>query len=154
MKIPELLIPAGNLSKLRVALAYGADAVYVGAAGFSMRPDEASFGVDDLGEATRLCHQQGKPIYVGVNSLLFPGDIETLREWINATKSIPFDAIIAADPGALTLVRGERPDVEIHISTQLSTANSLAAQFWANTGASRVVLARECTIAVDIEVPR
>jgi len=145
---------AGNLSKLRVALAYGADAIYVGAAGFSMRPDEASFGIDDLTEATRLCHQHGKPIYVGVNSLLFPGDVDTLRDWIDATKSIPFDAIIVADPGALTLIRQQRPEVEVHISTQLSTANSLAAEFWARAGASRVVLARECTIADAKQISR
>ncbi len=146
MKIPELLIPAGSMSKLRVALAYGADAVYVGAAGFSMRPDEASFDVDQLAAATQLAHQHGKPIYVGVNSLLFPDDLETLRTWLDATKSISFDAIIVADPGALTLVQQQRPDIEVHISTQLSTANSMAAEFWARAGAARVVLARECTI--------
>ena len=147
MKIPELLIPAGNLSKLRVALAYGADAVYVGAAGFSMRPDEASFSIEDLREAGDLCAQAGRKLYVGVNSLLFPGDLQPVRAWLRETADLQFDAIIIADPGCLQLVREIRPDLEIHISTQLSTANVETARFWAAAGASRVVLARECTIA-------
>ncbi len=152
MKLPELLIPAGNLSKLRVALAYGADAVYVGAAGFSMRPDEASFSIDDLAQAVKLCNQAGRKLFVGVNSLLFPGDLEPVRTWLRDTAEIDFDAIIVADPGCLQLVREIRPDLEIHISTQLSTANPASAKFWAHAGASRVVLARECTIADAAEI--
>lgn len=134
------------MSKLRVALAYGADAVYVGAAGFSMRPEEASLSVEDIDQAVRLCRQAGRKLYVGVNSLLFPDDLKPVRNWLAATAEIPFDAIIIADPGCFSIVREMRPDLKIHISTQLSTANSEAAKFWASAGADRVVLARECTI--------
>lgn len=157
--IPELLIPAGDLSKLRVAIAYGADAVYVGAAGFSMRPDVAAFTPDVLREATALTHQADKRIYVAVNSLMMGQDLEALRAWLMETRDIPFDAIILSDPGALRTVQETTPEREIHISTQLSTANPEAARFWADAGASRVILARECSlkdtshIAAESRVP-
>ncbi|MHC4885350.1 MAG: U32 family peptidase C-terminal domain-containing protein [Planctomycetota bacterium] len=146
MQIPELLIPAGNLLKLRVALAYGADAVYVGAARFSMRPDEAAMTPEVLAEAVEHTHNAGKRIYVGLNTLMGEADIGELEAWLAETGHIPFDAVIVSDPGVLALVRAARSDVEVHISTQLSTANHHAAQFWMDAGASRVVLARECTI--------
>ena len=82
MILPELLLPAGNLSKLRMALAYGADAVYVGAAGFSMRPDEAAFTVDQLGEAVAVAHQAGRRLYVALNTLMFDADLDPLRHWL------------------------------------------------------------------------
>lgn len=144
--IPELLIPAGSLRKLRVALAYGADAVYVGAAGFSMRPDGASFPTADLRLAVDEVHRQGKRIYVALNSLIHQDGLPALHAWLDETVDIAMDALIVADPAALLLVRQHRPEVEIHISTQLSTANALAARFWQAAGASRVILARECTL--------
>jgi putative protease len=152
MEAPELLIPAGNMLKLKIALAYGADAVYVGAAGFSMRPDEAAFTVSELAEAVELAHKLGRRLYVGINSLAFGADLLALAEWLAETKNIAFDAMIVADPGVFTLVREKRPDVEVHISTQLSTANTLAARFWQDAGAARVVLAREATLADAAEI--
>lgn len=145
-QIPELLIPAGTYRKLQVALKYGADAVYVGASGFSMRPDKASFAGDELHQAVEYVHAKGKKIYIGINSLIMQDELNALREWLEETKHIPFDALIVADPGALMLVRQTRPDVEIHISTQLSTANALSVEFWKEAGANRVVLARECSL--------
>jgi len=150
--IPELLMPAGNLSKLRMALAYGADAVYVGASGLSMRPDVSSFDVGELAQGVELAHQAGKKCYVAVNSLIFQEDLAPLETWLEATRPIPMDAVILSDVGALALVRAKRPDLELHISTQLSTSNVHAARFWGQGGATRVVLARECTLADAMEI--
>lgn len=146
IQLPELLIPAGTFRKLQVAIEYGADAVYVGAAGFSMRPDQSAFDANGLEEAVDYTHQKQKRIYVGINSLIMQEEMSALQVFLQETKHIPFDALIVADPGALMLVRQIRHDVEIHISTQMSTANTLAAKFWKEAGASRVVLARECTL--------
>ncbi|MFC1497188.1 U32 family peptidase [Verrucomicrobiota bacterium] len=152
MVLPELLIPAGNMSKLRTALAYGADAVYVGAAGMSMRPDEASFSADTLIEAVELTHSHGKRIYVGINSMLFQEDMAPVKEWLTATRDLPFDAIIVADTGVFSLIKELRPELSIHISTQMSTSNSYGAAFWKRAGAKRVILARECTLAHAKEI--
>lgn len=145
-QIPELLMPAGNMSKLKVALAYGADAVYVGASGLSMRPDDASMSPDQLAGAVDYAHSAGKRLYVGVNTLVTEGELDELRSFVDAVDGIPFDAVIVADLAAFTLFRERYPDLRIHISTQLSTANSLAAGFWKDAGCSRIVLARECTL--------
>jgi len=147
MSIPELLMPAGSLSKVRVALAYGADAVYVGAPGLSMRPDDVTLDMDDLSEAVKLAHTAGRKLYVCVNTLMFEADLPLLAAWLQETRDLPFDALLVADPGALALAREHRPDVPVHISTQMSTANTAAASFWKSAGARRVVLARECSIA-------
>lgn len=146
LQLPELLIPAGTLRKLQTALAYGADAVYAGAANFSMRPDSASFTVDDLRVAADLVHAKNKRLYIGINSLIMQGELDSLRAWLNETRDIAIDAIIIGDPAVLMLVQELRPDVEIHISTQISTANALAAKFWKANGASRIILARECSL--------
>ena len=145
MFIPELLMPAGNFLKLQTAFAYGADAVYVGAAGFSMRPDEASFTVEELKKAVDYTHSMRKKIYVALNILMFPEDINNLKKWLKETRSIPFDALIVSDTGAFSLIKEIRPELDIHISTQMSTANSAGACFWKEAGAKRVILARECT---------
>ncbi len=154
MKIPELLLPAGNMSKLRMAVAYGADAVYVGANGLSMRPDESSFAAEELSDAVDYAHKYGCKLYVAINTLMYNEDFPLIRNWLEETSGIGFDAVIVSDPGAFSLVRELRPDMEIHISTQLSTANSASASFWKQAGASRVVLARECTLKHAAEVAR
>jgi putative protease len=159
MNLPELLVPAGTYRKAQVAIAYGADAIYVGATGFSMRPDGASFNSHDLCETVNYVHSQNKRIFVGINSLIMQDELPHLKQWLIDTKEIPFDALIVADPAAFMLVKEIRQDVEIHISTQQSTANSLAAKFWKQAGAHRIVLARECSlkeakqISQDSELP-
>jgi putative protease len=155
-------MPAGNLSKLKMALEYGADAVYVGAAGFSMRPDQASFTKADLSDAIDFAHQKNKKIYVGINTLMFQDDLVALRKWLIDTKDLDFDAVIVSDLGAMFLVAELRSDMAIHISTQMSTSNVLAAEYLKKLGAERVVLARECTLgdakqiasqsAVEVEI--
>jgi len=154
MTLPELLLPAGTLSKLRMALAYGADAVYVGAAGFSMRPDESSFTVEDLTSAVEIAQAAGRRIYVAINTLMFNEDLDPLRLWLDETRALPFDAVIVSDPGALQLVREQRPELSLHVSTQASTANRGSAAFWKAAGAKRVVLARECTLAHAADIVR
>jgi len=147
VKIPELLIPAGSLSKVRVALAYGADAVYVGAPGLSMRPDDVTLDADEMAEAVALAHAAGRKLYACVNTLMFEADLPLLTTWLKETRDLPLDALLVADPGAMALVLEHRPDVPVHVSTQMSTANTAAASFWKSAGAKRVVLARECSIA-------
>ncbi len=150
--LPELVLPAGNMRKLQMALAYGADAAYVGAAGFSMRPDGSSFTIAQLREGVELAHNQSKRLFVGVNCLMAEGDLAPLSNWLEATRDIPMDALIIGDLGALSLVREHRPDLPIHISTQMSTANSRAAAFLGELGSRRVVLARECSLAGAAEI--
>ena len=146
-KIPELLLPAGTPEKLKVAYKYGADACYVGAAGFSMRPDQASFTLERIAQACDLAHSMDKKLYVGINSMYFENDMPQLADWLKQSHGINVDALIVSDPGAFELVKQHRPDVELHISTQLSTANSIAVEFWRKNGADRVILARECSLA-------
>ncbi len=146
-RLPELLMPAGSLSKVRVAFAYGADAVYVGAPGLSMRPDAVTLDSDAMAEAVALAHAAGRKLYACVNTLMFEADLPLLAAWLQETRDVPFDALLVADPGAMALVRENRPDVPVHVSTQMSTANTAAATFWKTAGARRVVLARECSIA-------
>ncbi|NQU41488.1 MAG: U32 family peptidase [Lentisphaerae bacterium] len=152
--IPELLIPAGSHAKVRMALAYGADAVYVGAPGLSMRPDSVTLDLAELSDAVALVHAAGRKLYACINTLMFDADLSLLVAWLEATRDIPLDALIVADPGAMACVREHRPELALHISTQLSTSNSAAASFWKSAGAERVVLARECTIADAATIAR
>ena len=145
--IPELLLPAGSLSTLETALRFGADAVYVGAAGFSMRPDGASFDIDSLAQAVCMAHEHGKKLYVALNSLIHQDELPAVTDWLIATAEIPFDAIIVADLAMIPLLATHQPTREIHISTQLSSANALATQVYHQLGASRVILAREAPLS-------
>ncbi|MBW2736324.1 MAG: U32 family peptidase, partial [Deltaproteobacteria bacterium] len=158
MKIPELLLPAGSLSRLEMALNYGADAVYVGASGLSMRPDQVAFGVSELAEAVERTHAAGKRIYAAANVLLNegagPATLPAFSRWLHDTRDIPLDAVIVADLGALALAREMRPELEIHISTQLGTANHRSATVLAELGAKRVILARECSLDEAAEIVR
>lgn len=146
-RYPELLAPAGTLRKCKVALAYGADAVYAGAAGFSMRPDDASLSPRDLREAARLAHEAGAALHVALNTLCFPDDLGAIREWFEETRDIPFDALILSDPAVLQMAQRLRPTLPLHLSTQQSVSNPDAAAFWRDAGLCRIVAARECTLA-------
>jgi len=154
VQLPELLLPAGNLSKLKMAIRYGADAVYAGASGFSMRPDGVSLDLAILAEAVRFTHDAGKKFYIAVNSLLFERDMPKLEGWLRETADIAFDAIILSDLGAFSLVRTHRPELDIHISTQMSVANSHSAGLLLELGAKRVILARECSIAEASDIAK
>lgn len=146
MKKPELLLPAGTLSKLQVAIDYGADAVYAGVAGFSMRPDGAAFTIDDFNKAVDITHKAGKKIYAALNIMAFNNDLEKVQSWLEQIRGIDIDALIIGDAGVFNLARRIRPELPIHISTQMGIANSESASFWKEQGAERIILARECSL--------
>lgn len=142
----ELLSPAGNMEKLRAALRFGADAVYLAGKSFGMRSAADNFTDEELAEAARLVHAQGKKIYLTVNTMPHGDEYAQLREYILGLRGVGIDAIILTDLGVLATVRELLPDMEIHISTQSSIVSPAAAKAWAALGAKRLVLARELTL--------
>lgn len=145
-KLPELLAPAGNLEKLALAIHYGADAVYLGGKSFGLRNMADNFTDEELDGATAYAHEHGVKVYLTVNWYPSGGDMPELRRFLERTAATPFDAVIAADPGVIDLVREVTPDRTLHLSTQANTTNWLAARFWQKQGISRVNLAREMTL--------
>ena len=146
MKKPELLAPAGNMEKLKMALLYGADAVYLGGKAFGLRAFGGNFNNEELQEAVDFVHKLGKKIYVTVNIFPHNSDIAKLPAYLTFLNEIKVDAILVADLGVFTLAKGYAPDVELHISTQANNTNWAAVNAWAELGASRVVLAREMSL--------
>lgn len=146
MKKPELLAPVGNMEKLKMALLYGADAVYLGGKAFGLRAFGGNFTNEELQEAVDFAHKLGKKIYVTVNIFPHNGDIAKLPAYLTFLNEIKVDAILVADLGVFTLAKEYAPDVELHISTQANNTNWAAVNAWAELGASRVVLAREMSL--------
>lgn len=146
MKKPELLAPAGNMEKLKMALLYGADAVYLGGKAFGLRAFGGNFTNEELQEAVDFAHKLGKKIYVTVNIFPHNNDIAKLPAYLTFLNEIKVDAILVADLGVFTLAKEYAPDVELHISTQANNTNWAAVNAWAELGASRVVLAREMSL--------
>lgn len=153
MNKPELLAPAGNLEKLEVALAYGADAVYFGGKMFGLRAFSDNFSEDELAAGIAMAHRAGRKAYVTVNVFAHNDDLAALPEFLSFIQASGADAAIVADPGVLRLAREVAPALPIHISTQANTTNWSTALFWQGLGVRRVVLAREITLA-DIELIR
>ena len=146
MKKPELLAPAGNMEKLKMALLYGADAVYLGGKAFGLRAFGGNFTNEELQEAVDFAHKLGKKIYVTVNIFPHNSDIAKLPAYLTFLNEIKVDAILVADLGVFTLAKEYATDVELHISTQANNTNWAAVNAWAELGASRVVLAREMSL--------
>ena len=146
MKKPELLAPAGNMEKLKMALLYGADAVYLGGKAFGLRAFGGNFTNEELQEAVDFAHKLGKKIYVTVNIFPHNSDIAKLPAYLTFLNEIKVDAILVADLGVFNLAKEYAPDVELHISTQANNTNWAAVNAWAELGASRVVLAREMSL--------
>ena len=144
--IPELLAPAGNLEKLKVAVTYGADAVYLGGRHFSLRAGAGNFDEKEMAEGIRFAHQKGARVYVTVNIFARNSDLVDLREYIHRIYSAGVDGIIVSDPGIVDLVRQMHPELAVHLSTQANTTNWAAALFWKKLGVSRIVLARELSL--------
>lgn len=142
MKKPELLAPAGDLEKLKIAFLYGADAVFIGGKQFSLRARASNFGLDEIKEACAFAHERGKKVYVTTNIIPHNDDLDGLKEYLIALDKIGVDAIICASPIVIDTAR-EHTDLEIHISTQMSITNHESVKFWQERGASRIVLARE-----------
>ena len=139
----ELLAPAGDINKLKTAIHFGADAVYVGGSMFSLRANAKNFGKEELLEAIEYVHSAGKKIYVAVNIFAFNDDFEELKKYFVFLKEAKVDAVIISDPGVIAICKEVAPGLEIHLSTQANTTNKYAAKFWADNGVKRVVLARE-----------
>lgn len=150
---PELLLPAGNLEKLKYALAYGADAVYAGVPKFSLRARENQFKKEeDLLEAIEYTHNKGKKIYLTTNILPHNSKILPLMESLKRLTSHHPDAFIISDPGLIMLVRETYPDIEIHLSVQANCVNWASAKFWHKMGVKRLILSRELSIGEISEI--
>lgn len=143
---PELLAPVGDLERLKTAVAYGADAVYLGGARFSLRAGASGFGHADMAAAVAYAHERGVRVYTAVNIYANDNDIAGMRGYFTAMADCGVDAFIISDPGVLLLAREEAPGVEIHISTQANTTNVAAARFWHHQGAKRIILSRELSL--------
>ena len=141
----ELLSPAGNFEKLRAAVLYGADVVYLAGQMFGMRAAAGCFTLSELSEAVEYCHTRGKKAYLTLNTMPHPDEYPLLEKYLNDIKDIPFDAYIIADMGVLSLVKEISPEREIHISTQASVVSARSANMYYRLGAKRVVLSRELT---------
>ena len=152
MMKPELLAPAGNMEKMKMALLYGADAVYLGGKAFGLRAFGGNFSQEELAEAVEFAHNLGKKVYVTVNIFPHNSDIAKLPEYLAFLDSIRVDAILVADLGIFTMAKKYAPHVELHISTQANNTNWAAVNAWADLGASRVVLAREMSLAEIREI--
>ena len=144
MREVELLAPAGDLEKLKIAFIYGADAVYIGGEVFGMRSAAKNFSKEDMIEGVEFAHSMGKRVFVTVNIIPRSEDIDALTDYIKELSEIGVDAVIVSDAGVLNIVKKVDPNMEMSpLSTQASTSNYIAANFWYNQGAKRIVTARE-----------
>lgn len=143
----ELLAPAGGMEQLRAAVAFGADAVYLAAERFGMRARAANFRMDEIPAAVAFAHEHGVKVHVTCNILMHPDDIDGLPAFFRALDAAGVDAFIIGDLGAFAVAEEVAPRVERHVSTQASVANAAAARVWHSLGASRVVCAREMSLA-------
>ena len=147
---PELLIPAGSLEVLKVAIDYGADAVYIGGQKFGLRAKAGNFSLDEMIEGADYVHKAGKKLYVTVNIFAHNDDIEGVKQYFYDIKKVglekKIDAFIISDPGIFTLAREILPEIDIHVSTQANNTNYITYNFWYNQGATRVVAARELSL--------
>lgn len=141
----ELLAPAGDLERLKIAFQYGADAVYLGGKNFSLRANATNFSNEEIKEACQYAHKLGKKVYVTVNIVFHNADYKGLIDYLKLLSAYKVDAIISSDPSIIDIVNENNIKLKIHISTQMSNANYESVLFWKNLGVERVVLARECS---------
>lgn len=159
-KRPELLAPAGTLEKMKMAILYGADAVYLGGQAFGLRALGGNFTDAELREAVAFAHARGKKVYVTVNAYPHDGDMDGLPDYLRFLERIHVDALLVADLGVFAVARDVVPSLPLHVSTQANTVNAAAVRAWKALGAERVVLARELSLqeiadirsAVDVEL--
>lgn len=152
MRPVELLIPASSLEVLKIAVIYGADAVYIGGEVFGLRAKAKNFSMEDMAEGIQFAHEHGVKVYVTANILPHNGDLEGVREYFTQLKEIKPDALIISDPGIYTIAKEICPEIERHISTQANNTNYGTYQFWWNQGAKRVVTARELSLNEIAEI--
>ena len=142
----ELLSPAGDMERLKMSLAYGADAVYLAGNDFGMRAFAGNFTEEEMRQAVELCHSKGVSIHVTCNTMPRNDEVARLPQWLEYLQSLGVDAAIVADVGVLSLLKKHAPKVKAHISTQASISNYQAASAWYDLGVSRVILARELSL--------
>ena len=161
MKKIELLSPAGDLSRLKIALLYGADAVYLGGQQYSLRANATNFSIDEIKEGCDFAHKLGKKVYQTVNIVFHNEDIDGIYEYLENSVNAGVDAFIVSDPFIINYIVKNFPNVEVHVSTQNSTTNIETVKFFKKEGVKRVVPARElskeeikelCNVGIDIEV--
>ncbi|MBM7561575.1 peptidase U32 family protein [Fusibacter tunisiensis] len=152
MKKIELLAPAGDLEKLKFAILYGADAVYIGGEVFGLRAAARNFSFEDMEAGIEFAHSRGKKVFLTLNIIPHNEDIHYLESYIETVGQMGFDAFILSDPGTLMYVRKVAPDVEVHLSTQANNTNYMSAQFWHEQGVKRVILARELSLEEISEI--
>ena len=153
MKRPEILSPAGDLERLKFAVLYGADAVYVGATEFGMRSAPKNFTMEQLAEGVRFAHARGRRVYLTLNTVPTNEEIARMPDFMRRARETGVDAFIVADLGVLAMAKHIAPEMELHVSTQAGIANYAAASAAYDLGAKRVVLARELSLN-DIAVNR
>ena len=152
MNKPELLAPAGNLYKLKIALKYGADAVYIGGESFSLRTAADNFTHDEMAEGIRFAHDMGKKVYITANIIPHNRDLAEMERYFREIYELGADAVLISDLGAFSICREAAPHLEIHISTQANNTNYKTVDMWHRLGAKRVVLAREMSLSEIREI--
>ncbi len=151
-KKPELLVPAGSLEVLKIAVVYGADAVYIGGEAFGLRAKAHNFSRIEMAEGIRFAHEHGVRVHVTVNIFAHNSDLAGIREYLYELKELKPDALIIADPAVFTMAREICPEIDIHVSTQSNNTNYGTFLFWHRLGARRVVTARELSLAEIREI--
>jgi len=152
VKLPELLAPAGNFEKLRTAIHYGADAVYLGGEKFSLRANAGNFAAEEIARAAAYAHQRGVKVYVTANIFAHNRDLEGLPGYLSGLKEAGVNGLIVADPGVFAIARRTVPGLPIHLSTQANVTNREAVRFWESLGVRRLNLARELSLAEIAEI--
>lgn len=147
MRKPELLAPAGDLTKLKFAIEYGADAVYIGGEEFGLRSASKNFSPKEMAEGIKYAHERGKKVYVTVNIIPHNDEIDKLEEFLSMLSKLGADALIVADLGVFSVAKRLFPNLEIHVSTQANNVNYASANTWYELGAKRVVVARELSLS-------
>ena len=152
MRHPELLVPASSLEVLKIAVIFGADAVYIGGEAFGLRAKAKNFTNEEIKEGIAFAHEHGVKVYVTANILAHNQDLDGVRKYFTELKEIKPDALIISDPGVFMIAKEICPEIEIHISTQANNTNYGTYQFWYAQGAKRVVSARELSLAEIKEI--
>lgn len=149
---PELLAPGGSLEKLKTAIEYGADAVYIGGEAYGLRVAAENFSIDEMRQGIEFAHSRGKKVYLTANIIPHNSDIADFEDYVNQIRPLGFDAVLVADLGMFDILKKTAPELEIHISTQANNVNYRSACVWHEMGAKRVVLAREMSLAEIREI--
>lgn len=143
---PELLAPAGNLEKLKTAVTYGADAVYIGGEEFSLRVAADNFTPEEIAEGVKFAHERGRRVYLTANVIPHNKDVNEYADFLRSVKDTGIDAVILSDLGIFSITKEVAPDLDIHVSTQANNVNWKSAETWYKMGAKRVILAREMSL--------